>query len=133
METIAWNNELVVNVKVFDDDHKKMIVLANDLIGACDGHSWGSEQDSVLRELKAIAFSNSEHESDLAKLYHYPGVFSHDSNHDDQRDFLERLERMPNASKASVSTADNLRNWLVSHIRETDKALGIWLNGKGVY
>ena len=135
MSLLAWSNMFSVGVKDIDDQHKKLVDMANRLNDAMkDGH--GREVvGKILAELVAYTASHFAFEERLMDKHDYPLSVQHKKEHQDLvrtvGEFKTKFERGDAALTAEVMGF--LRDWLAKHIMNSDKTFGRDLNSKGVH
>jgi hemerythrin len=123
-----------VGVKEIDDQHKRLIDLANllnDQMGAGKGRA---VLDKVFNEL--VSYTQG-HFATEERLMAQHGFSQSDRHKEEHRklvatvaDLKKKHDGGDNVLTAQVMTF--LRDWLTKHILNTDKTLGRELNQKGV-
>ena len=132
MAFMEWEDTLSVKVSEFDEAHKKLIVMINNLHTAMS-HGKGKEfVSSLLKEMKTYAQEHFSQEESFMKKHGFSGLAAHQEMH---KLFMEKaagLEKDAQAGKLTVTIdlLDFLRNWLVGHIKEVDAKYGAALAGK---
>ena len=84
MALITWNDVYSVKVKQFDDQHKKLIDLVNQLHDAMKVGKGGQVIGDVLKALIDYTGSHFAAEERLMKLYNYPDYEQH-KKYDEQK------------------------------------------------
>lgn len=134
MATFAWNESYSVRVRQLDQQHQKLFQLINSLADAMSG----GRGDGVVREtVDQLAIYTRTHflqEEALMRQTGYPELATHKELH---RRLMEDVERYKSDLQEgrAVNTAallNFLRQWLVEHIRRSDKAYSEHLNAHGV-
>jgi len=131
---ITWNSMLSVGVKEIDDQHKKLVEMANQLNDAMrEGHG----RDVLGKTLNELVHYTQYHfatEERLMDRHHYPESAAHKAQHADLvRSIAAFKAKFDQGDVALTSQIMNfLRDWLNSHIMKTDKQFGKALNGLGV-
>jgi len=134
MALITWNDGYSVKVKQFDEQHKKLIDLVNDLHDAMKVGKGKEALEKILAALIQYTGTHFASEERLMKLHNYPGYEEHKKEHnllvmqviDVQRKFHE------GGAVLSQSVMTFLKEWLQKHIQGTDKNYAPFLNGKGI-
>lgn len=134
MGLIAWEERLSVNIKEFDEHHKKLIELINKLN---DGMKAGKGSDilgSILSELVNYTVFHFGAEEIMFQKYAYPGYLDQKKEHTDLTKKAIVLRDNLKSGKAvlSIEVMAFLKDWLMKHILGTDKKYSAYLNGKGV-
>lgn len=134
MALIEWQDNYSVKVKLFDEHHKQLIKIINQL----DQHI---KEGKSLKELekcfsKLIEYTQIHFDSEetLLAQYKYPGIHDQENEH---RAFVDNLKQLRHAFKEDVGDIEHqvlefLQNWLVHHILKSDQAYSEFLNDKGV-
>lgn len=134
MALFNWKDEYSVKVTKFDDHHKKLVNLINDLH---DAMLKGQQQTVIGSTLKALADYTKYHFGEEEKLmvaYNYPGLGEHRAQHDafveKVRDSIAKYEAGKLA--LSIEVMNFLRDWLKGHILQTDKKYTEFFNARKV-
>jgi hemerythrin len=135
MGFITWNNHYSVNVREIDEQHKKLIALANQLYDAMRAGKGPDALDPVLHELVDYTAYHFECEERLLLQHGYPEHDEHKEQHDSlaekTRQFMEDFTRGQGSRSMDVMLF--LSNWLNIHILEVDKRYATFLIDKGVF
>lgn len=135
MPIITWNDTLSVGIKEFDDHHKKLIQLINDLHDAMRTGTSKTKMGSILEELVSYTRYHFAAEEKMFVKYGYPESISHKKQHSDMTQQVVELAQK--YTKGDMSLSINLmkflRDWLTTHINDTDKKYSAYLNEKGVH
>jgi hemerythrin len=135
MALIPWSNDLSVGVEAMDGQHKRLVKAVNDLHEAmAAGHSkeiMGGLLDSLVRYTREHFVS----EEALLMRSRYPKLTPHRVLHNDLTKKVEDYVRRFKSGEIAMSVGlmDFLRDWLTFHIKQEDKAYGVWLNQQGVH
>jgi len=134
MEFVTWLDELSVGVKLFDDDHKKLVGFVNKLhMGMKSGEGIAS-MTGVLDGLVNYTVEHFKHEEDLFKEHSYPGYEAHKNEHQalvkKVGEFQEQLQQ--GKSSFTFELMIFLRDWLVNHIKGTDMKYKAFFQEKGI-
>lgn len=121
---MTWNGALATGYPEIDEQHRKLIDLANRLNEAMQRGEARSEIGAVLEDLIKYTTFHFEFEENLMKKAGYPELFQHQQEHKKLvNDVLARKARFDSGSALSSELLSFLRDWLVNHIMKTDKAL----------
>lgn len=135
MELITWSDELNVNIKIIDQQHKKLIDLLNSLfLSMLEGQAQ-SLINKIVDELINYAEYHFETEEKYFEEYEYPGAHSHKIQHSYYKDEILnfKTDLMHGKSTVPVDVFNFLKDWLKEHIMNSDKKYSKYLNSKGVY
>ncbi len=134
MAFINWTDSLSVGVKLFDNDHKKLVALANSLH---DSITVGSQQSvlvPILNEMVNYTVFHFGHEEGMMLQYAYPDYEKHKKEHDalvaQVQDYYDQV--MEGKTLISLSLIGFLKDWLINHIMKSDKAYKAFFDQKGV-
>jgi len=134
MALLAWKAEYSVNVRQFDDQHRKLIELVNKLHDAMKQGKGSQILNDVLVSLAAYTQTHFSDEERVMLQNRFPGFSVHKKSHDQLvarvRDFQKEVEA-GNAT-VSLSLMTFLKDWLLQHIQGVDMQYGPYLNGKGI-
>jgi hemerythrin len=134
MAFVNWSDELSTKVKTFDEQHKKLIGLVNDLYA---NMSQGKGREVMQKTLSGLVDYTKTHfasEEEMMTRHKYLGYLSHKAEHDrltkQAADLLQKLQA--GEPVMSVHVMRFLKDWLEQHIMKIDKQYGPFLNAKGV-
>jgi len=134
MALFEWKGEFSVSVKKFDDHHRKLVGLINELH---DSMLAGKQQSVIGKTLNSLADYTKYHFAEEEKLmvaYRYPGLVEHRAQHDafvgKVKDCIEKYESGRLA--ISLEVMNFLRDWLKGHILTTDKKYTAFFAEKNV-
>jgi hemerythrin len=134
MALITWDESYSVKVKQFDDQHKKLIDMVNELHDAMKVGKGKEVLEKILAGLIQYTVTHFADEDRLMKLHNYPGYEQHKKEHNLLTIRVSDLQRTYHEGSAvlSQSVMTFLKEWLQNHIQGTDKDYGPFLNSKGV-
>jgi hemerythrin len=134
MALITWHDTYSVKVRKFDDEHKKLISLINQLHDAMMVGQGGQVIGKVLQSLIDYTSTHFAAEEASMKLHNYPGYEQHKKEHNSLVLQVLDVQKNLKAGKAPLSQEIMLflKNWLQSHIQGEDKKYGPFFNAKGV-
>jgi hemerythrin len=135
MTFIVWTNEMSLDVKMLDNDHKKLAVLINDLHeGLMAGHD-SESLEHIFYELIAYSRLHFTHEEQLLAEAGYSGAAAHKYEHEHKISQLLGMQaRFQKATKSAdyLEVLDRLKNWLLTHMESSDKEFVAHLKASGV-
>ncbi|GLI37622.1 hemerythrin family protein [Geobacter hydrogenophilus] len=134
MALITWNDSLSVKVKQFDDQHKKLVEMLNQLFDAMKAGKGSLVVGDILKQLIAYTQTHFAAEERLMKQYGYTDFEAHKKEHNALVVQVLDLQKQFQDGKAVLTqnVMTFLRDWLSKHIQGDDKKYGIFFNGKGV-
>ena len=134
MSLLAWSNMFSVGVKDIDDQHKKLVELANSLNDAMKAGKGKEAMGEILSELVTYTVTHFTFEERLMEKHKYPLSPQHKQEHQDLvktvGEFKAKFEHGDVTLTSEVMSF--LRDWLTKHIMNSDKMFGKDLNSKGV-
>jgi hemerythrin len=131
---IAWNMSYSVNVKKCDDDHKKLFALINALHDAMKDGKGSQVLQQLVKELADYTNYHFSGEEALLEKTNYPALEPHRAQH---KQFVKKVEAFrqdlaTGVGGQSVAVATFLNDWLVNHIKRTDRQYSEHLNANGI-
>lgn len=125
MPIIKWADIYTVGIEQIDEEHKTLIDMIN---RAFDSNKDKAETIAQLTEdMKEYAIMHFATENKFMADYGFPEEASHAAMH---ADFLSHSDG--ENPLEPIQLIKFLADWLNSHILESDKALGEFLQSKGV-
>ena len=120
---MKWNNELSVNIKEIDDQHKRLIDLINILHDAMLARKGKEALGNTLDELAAYTVYHFSTEEKYMKRYNYPDYLVHKNQHDAFINKIESVGKEFQEGKLGISIElmNFLRDWVKNHILVSDK------------
>ena len=134
MALITWSDNLSVKVKQFDDQHKKLVDMVNQLFDAMKTGKGNQVMGDILKQLIAYTQTHFAAEERLMQQYGFPEYEAHKKEHNALVVQVLDLQKQFQDGKAVLTqnVMNFLRDWLSKHIQGVDKKYGVYLNGKGV-
>ncbi|HAO94376.1 MAG: hemerythrin [Deltaproteobacteria bacterium GWC2_56_8] len=133
MALFTWSEEYSVNVASFNGHHRKLMELINDLH---DSMKRGKGPDAVGVVLKSLIEYTRVHfsaEQYLMITHGYPGFEAHRAEHDALVRKVEELtDQHARGIAVTVEVFQFLKDWLTTHIKETDRRYSSFFNSKGI-
>lgn len=134
MALLTWKDEYSVGVKQFDDEHKRLIGLINDLHAAMLASRSQEVVQDVLRKLVQYTDIHFRHEEETFAKAGYPESAQHKAQHNTLRAQVMEFvhDGREHNAHLSIDVLKFLKQWLLDHIEKNDKAYGPFLNAKGI-
>lgn len=135
MPFIVWTSGMSVDVKLLDNDHKRLVILIN---GLYDGlmASYASETlERIFDELIAYTRIHFDHEERFLVEAGYSGAAEHKQEHDHKiEQVLDMQDRFRNETELAghLDVMNQLKDWLVNHIQHSDQEFVAHLKTTGV-
>jgi hemerythrin len=124
MPFIVWTSEMSMDVKMLDNDHKRLAILINELH---DGLLHGRAKEAlegIFEELVAYTRIHFAHEEQLLAVAGSSGAETHKQKHDHEFERILDLQvhfRSATESAAYLEVLDQLKDWLFAHAASIDK------------
>ncbi len=134
MAAIQWTNDLATNISRFDEQHKKLVKMVNDLHDAMSSGKGKEAAGKVLLDLVNYCGYHFTAEEKLMTTHNYPGYAAHKKAHDDLTRQALDIKKGYEEGKPliTIELLSFLKNWLTSHILGTDKKYGPFFKSKGI-
>ncbi len=131
---LTWKDSYSVGIESFDNDHKKLIMLINNLQTAKDFKTDPQFVKQTLDEVINYTLYHFEREETIMEENSYPDLLPHKAKH--QELIYKVNEYVKNHNKGEDDALEallkHLKTWLVGHINGTDQEYSEFLIGKGV-
>jgi len=129
-----WNDSLATGSSEIDSQHKELFQRIDGLLTAFDKDSGQKELAETIRYLtEYVVFHFGKEENYMAK-YAYSSASAHKAQHEQfVKNFLklkDRLLREGINAQLADDTKQLVVDWLINHIKYSDKALGMFLKLK---
>jgi hemerythrin-like metal-binding protein len=124
-----WKSDFSVGIKELDDQHKNFFEIINRLGEAAGGNKGMEVVGPVLRELDAYSRHHFTEEENWLKIVGFPGLPYQKQQHAFFIAQVTDLQDKYSKGEANIpkSTLEFLRDWLLSHILESDKKYGTFM------
>lgn len=135
MTTIKWRQSYETGVTSMDEQHKILIGLINELYEILrDKKNDPSSISTIVDSCIEYGTSHLIDEEKILRDYNYPDLEDHLAEHKKFTDTVTSLQQKliadPTAATPYIYTF--LRDWLLTHIVDKDKAYGPFLIENGV-
>lgn len=131
---VSWSEDLSVGIRTIDEQHKRLIAMINELNEAMAQGKGKNVIGPILTRLANYAVEHFGTEEKLFETYGYPERDSHIAVH---KAFVEKVSSFQSDFETgrAMVTRDLmvfLKDWLLKHIRGTDKKYSPFLKKKGL-
>lgn len=132
MPLIQWNDTLSVNIEAIDRQHQHLIQLINDLHQAMKQRKATEIVGLIIEDLSEYAQEHFMTEEKLFIKHGYPQKQTHVNEHNRFIDQVVDFKSSFNAGRTTLSLdiMNFLNQWLLEHIRKSDKAYAPFFQGK---
>ena len=135
MSFVEWDNRYSVGIKEIDDQHKKLLSLANRLFEACtQGKDVANKEfKDAIKEAVDYVKTHFSYEEAMLVRYNYDDIKQHKLEHED---FVKKiLLDVKNFETGKLFVPNNfvrfLRDWTLQHIAISDKKYEAFLRANG--
>ncbi|MCL5063036.1 MAG: bacteriohemerythrin [Nitrospiraceae bacterium] len=134
MALMSWSDNLSVNIKEIDEQHKKLVGMVNDLHDAMKMGKGNDVTGKILTGLIQYVGTHFATEERLMKTHNYPDFVKHKAEHDNLTKKAIELQKQHQEGKSvlTIELMSFLKDWLSNHIMGRDKAYSPFFNGKGI-
>lgn len=135
MTFMAWRPEFSVGIAVFDEEHKKLIAIINELHGAISAGARPEDLHGICDNLVEYALMHFRHEEMYFRDWDYPDAEAHTGRHSQLRAEVFSFREQISGTDSGVLAEEMmefLRQWLTIHIMVDDRAFGEFLLDKGI-
>ena len=135
MAFLEWTNKNKINVRIVDEQHKKLFSLLNALHKATVNGEERSSLTSIMDELIEYTVYHFRTEEKLCKKHDYPNYVAHTAIHNKLTEQALELQQQCRVGSATISfdLLDFMHGWLVNHTTGIDKEVGAHLNKCGIF
>ena len=135
MPFIVWTSEMSVDVKMLDNDHKRLAILINELHDGLMAGRDSKDLERIFDELIAYSRVHFAHEERILAEAGYSGAAAHKQEHEQKIKLLLTLQalfQIANESADFLDIMDQLKEWLFKHMEHSDKEFVPHLKATGV-
>jgi hemerythrin len=131
---MEWSPTFSVKIKKFDDQHKKLVDLVNQLHDAMKAGQGNAMLGVVLQSLITYTATHFKEEEQMMQAHGYPELAKHKAEHEKLVAQVLDLQKkfQSGGSVLTLTVMSFLKDWLISHIQGVDKKYGVFLNAKGI-
>ena len=134
MGKISWKPEYDLKIEKIDNQHRKIIDLILELLGAAEKNTGASTIHQVLGEMKKYVSEHLEFEEMILRLVQYPDYLSHQNLHDQFRKKVLEFEYSLQTGNLVMASqlAGFLGDWFTNHINVEDRKYAAFMAQKGI-
>ncbi len=131
---LTWKDSYSVGIESIDNDHKKLIMLINNLQTAKDFKTDPQFEKQTLDEVINYTLYHFEREESFMEENGYPDFLPHKAKHQELIYKVNEYVKTYNkgGDGAIEALLKYLKTWLISHINGTDQEYAEFLRSKGV-
>lgn len=134
MALIQWNQEFSVGIGKFDEQHKSLFAVINDLHDALEQGRGNDMLKETLDKLAVYTKTHFAEEESLLEKYNYPYLSEHRREHEKLAAQVTKLQNWQKTNEILLTPVvmEFLIHWLSDHIYKIDKRYKQFLNDLGV-
>jgi hemerythrin len=134
MAFFTWSDNLSVNITEIDEQHKKLFNMMNELHSAMGSGKGKESLGGILAGLVDYTKTHLTFEEQLMEKHKYPDYTGHKKMHAAlTAQVVEQMKKYQEGKTlVAVEIMNFLKDWLVTHIQNTDKKYVSHFNSKGV-
>lgn len=122
---IEWDDAYLLGIPDIDMQHKKLILIANELYDVVYGDeaNYKLKMSMVLKKLTDYTEYHFTNEEQLQKRIGYPGLETHKNSHDYFiKEVRLQIQKLNSESKSNVLGFYNyIATWVFNHIAKADR------------
>ena len=131
MPLAHWSPNLSVGAEELDSDHQELIELLNRLDGEVASSAGHDAITRTLDELIARTEAHFRREEEIMSEEDYPGAEQHALLHRALAEEIQEFKtEFASGMEIGPEITEFIKRWLISHIMESDKHLGGYLEGR---
>ncbi len=120
-----------VGVAEIDHQHRQLVCMVNNINRAVGRGSSDAELRKLFEELIQFAVQHFATEHGYMTAHAYPELANHDAQHEQlSRQLVEIFNRFEPGDE--IRMLQTTKDWLMGHIMNADKQMGIFLQARGV-
>ncbi len=133
MAILQWTDELQVDISRFDEQHKRLIALVNEVHDAMLTGKGRAVVGDVLDELIEYTDKHFTLEESTLTKHEFPECVSHRAEHQKLLATARELQEKHKAGSLAVTVEvlEFLKQWITEHIKKCDKKYSAYLRERG--
>jgi len=123
-DSVVWDDVFSLGFTPIDDQHKKLVLLINELFTACKAGVIEADMAFMETAKKTLEYTETHFadEEDYMREVNYPRFDDHKKQHETFIATVEKtIEDFEAGNTEPVEMARILKKWLLNHIAVTDK------------
>lgn len=134
LTALEWSPAIAVGVDIIDKQHQELFTLVNKLVAAFSSGKSKEEIGNALKFLQDYVVDHFGMEEKYMLTHKYHGYDAHKAQHTKFIDEFLGMKKTYETEGASLKLAMEVQrrvgDWLLTHIKRTDKELAEFLKGK---
>lgn len=135
MGILDWKDDYNVNIEEINKQHKELLSIVREFHAAISKKKGEKELSKAILFLYDYVENHFKYEEDLLLAYHYPDYEKHKKLHDEFKETVLDFKKKFESRKDTLLVNDvlnTLLDWLIQHIKVSDKKYVYFLNSKGI-
>ena len=135
MPLMQWNDRMSMGLETFDNEHKKLVEMINELFDGMQAGKGAEALGKILDKLIDYTKVHFAHEEKLMAEHGYADSPTHKAEHVAlAKQVLDVQAKFKSGASAvlSMDVLNFLKEWLLKHIQGTDKKYVAHFKSKGV-
>ena len=134
MSLFEWKENFSVKISRFDEAHKKLIELMNEIYAIIKMRKDNATIVSVVEELSEYSKTHFNDEVEQMIKFQYPYLKEHKEEHNQ---FIKELDNMKEmiqrqSNLLNVQLLNFIKDWLINHIMKSDMKYGQFFLDRGL-
>ena len=129
-DSVTWDDSFSVGFELLDDQHKKLVIMTNELFEACKQGAVSADIAFLNTTKKAVEYAETHFvdEENCMSRAGYPELDWHKKEHADfVAEVLNTIKKFESGSAEPIQMARFLKKWLLDHIAISDKLYAPYL------
>lgn len=125
-DSAIWSDDYLVNFDIIDNQHKDLVRMTNDLFIGCKKGSTAADAAFIKTIRNAVEYAQTHFytEEKYMKTSNYPEMAVHKKEHElFVAEVVNAVKKFEKGNSEPIALARFLKNWLFTHIAQTDKKL----------
>ncbi len=132
MSLIQWKDSYSVKILQFDNQHKKLVGMINNMHDAMSEGKGNKVVSEILQDLIRYTQHHFRSEEELMQKHGYPEMDKHLAEHQKLTSKVtDYLSRFNSGERISINFMQFLTDWLTEHIQRTDHKYTEFFQNKG--
>ena len=129
MALFNWSDDYSVGIKEIDEQHKKLFEIINKLHAAMKEAKSKAILGKVIEEMISYTEFHFSTEEILLQNCRYPDFSQHKLKHEQFTKKVKEFEKkyLKGSALLSQEIVEFLRDWLVNHIKQSDKEYSLFI------
>jgi len=123
-DSVVWDDIFSLGFKPIDDQHKKLVLMTNELFMACKEGVIAADVAFMETAKKTLAYTETHFsdEEDYMREVNYPRFNEHKKQHEDFVASVQKtIDEFEAGNTEPIDMARFLKKWLLNHIAVTDR------------